>query len=140
MEEHKKLINELEERLNEMYLLLEKEAIAKNYVVSQYSNYMEQVAGAVTDFEETKSEVEQLKQSYYFDDRDLEKYLAIEKAINRLNNEKEEMDAHLNETNTAQTEIRSSLEKSFERVKEIEEELSSFRLSIQNIRKDELKE
>src|SRR5699024_9103999 len=138
MEEPKKLINELEERINEMYLLLEKEAIAKNYVVSQYSNYMDQVAGAITDFEETKSEVEQLKQSYYFDDRDLEKYLAIEKAINRLNNEKEEMDAHLNEKNTAHTEIRSSLEKSFERVKEIEEELSSFRLSIQNLRKDEL--
>src|SRR5699024_11557145 len=72
-----------EERINEMYLLLEKEAIAKNYVVSQYSNYMDQVAGAITEFEETKSEVEQLKQSYYFDDRDLEKYL--DRKSTRLN-------------------------------------------------------
>lgn len=138
IEEPKKLIDELDERLKEMYLLLEKEAIAKNYVDTQYSNYEYQLSQVESSFAETKSEVDQLKQTYYFDDRDLEKYLAIEKAINRMKNEKEELNEHLDETNIAHTEMRAALEKSFAQIEKMEEELQAFRESIQSLRKDEL--
>lgn len=138
IEEPKKLIAELDERIKEMYLLLEKEAIAKNYVTSHYANYDEKIGNVTLAFEETQAEVERLKHTYYFDDRDLEKYLSIEKAINRLKNEKEELDHQLNETDTAHTELRTNLESSFEQIKTMEEELSEFRHTIQNLRKDEL--
>ena len=70
---------EIEERIQEMYDQLEQEALAKNYVISKMPNYEKAVTSFDSAFEETKEEVETLKQAYYFEDDDLENYRNLEK-------------------------------------------------------------
>lgn len=137
-EEPKNTVKDIDERIKEMYLLLEKEAVARNYLETHYTTYAQDLSVIANDFTEAKHEVEQLKESYYFDDRDLEKYLSIDKAINRLINEKEMMDKQISESGTSHTELREQLEKGFSQVKELETELVEFRDTIQSLRKDEL--
>lgn len=137
-EEPKNSMNDIDERIKEMYLLLEKEAVAKNYIETHFANYEHDLTGISSNLDSTKLEVEQLRQSYYFDDRDLEKYLSIDKSINRLLNDKEEIDGQLSESDTSHTELREKLEGGFNQIKELETDLIEFQNMIQNLRSDEL--
>src|SRR5690625_2096812 len=55
------VIAELEDRLKEIYDLLEEEAIAKNYIESKIPGYRQTLDSLAETFEETKSEVETLR-------------------------------------------------------------------------------
>src|SRR5699024_2858770 len=138
VKEPKSTVEDIDERIKEMYLLLEKEAVAKNYLETHYTTYENDLSDIASDFNNTKLEVEQLKQSYYFDDRDLEKFVSIDKAINRIINEKEEIDDLINDSDTSHTELRGKLEESFQQIKELETNLIEFRDMIQSLRKDEI--
>jgi len=138
VKEPKSTVEDIDERIKEMYLLLEKEAVAKNYLETHYTTYENDLSDIASEFNNTKLEVEQLKQSYYFDDRDLEKFVSIDKAINRIINEKEEIDDLINDSDTSHTELRGKLEDSFHKIKELEINLIEFRDMIQSLRKDEI--
>lgn len=73
------MISEIDERIKEIYDVLEKEAIAKNYVESHVPSYQKALEEVAATFSETKTEVDYLKQTYYLDDGDMEKYMSIEK-------------------------------------------------------------
>src|SRR5699024_7801153 len=85
------IIAEIEERISEIYLELEKEAIAKTYIETQYPNYENELEQLEKNFQETKNEVDDLKQAYYIEDNDMEQFLSLEKSINMLTNQLEEV-------------------------------------------------
>lgn len=136
--EPKSTVKDIEDRIDEMYTTLEEEAVARNYIETYYSDYEEKISIIIEDFIDTKNNVELLKESYYFDERDLEKYLAIEKAVNHLKTEKIAMDEKIHESNVRHAELRDNIEHSYEQIQEIETDLESFRESIQSLRKDEI--
>src|SRR5699024_5333742 len=82
-DEVKHTIEEVQERMDEIYELLEKEAIDKNYIESKVPGYEQSLKAITTHFEETKREVQDLKKMYYFDDHDMDHYLSLEKAISK---------------------------------------------------------
>lgn len=133
----KSLLEELEDRIKEIYDTLEKEAIAKSFIETQmpsYQNVLEEIGAS---FKETKLEVEEMKQAYYFEDRDLEKYLSLEKMVTHLRGQLQEMEAEMASDQKGHSELRETLENGFEQLEELRESLNAFHKRIRNLRKDE---
>ncbi|TFJ92557.1 septation ring formation regulator EzrA [Lentibacillus salicampi] len=133
----KEMIPEIEERMAEMYQLLEKEALAKNYVDTKIAPYQDAVTEMEHKFHVTKEEVETLRESYYFEDGDMEKYLSIDKSMTKLRNQLDDINESMEHDSTAHSELRSELENGFEELESLKENHEAFKEHIQNLRKDE---
>jgi septation ring formation regulator len=131
-------MEEMEERIKEMYELLEKEALAKSYLDTQVPSYQQAVADMNQAFLDTKSEVEQLKKAYYFEDGDMERYMAIEKSIGKLTVELEELSEKLTNDKASHSELRNLVEDGYIQLEEMKENHEAFKVRIRNLRKDEL--
>ncbi|SHF79435.1 septation ring formation regulator EzrA [Ornithinibacillus halophilus] len=129
---------ELDERIQEMYQLLEKEAIAKNFMETQIPSYQESLDEIAASFNNTKTDVEELKKTYYFDDQDMEKYLSLEQSIAQLHKQFEEILNELEDSDRTHTELREKLEVGFEQLDALKEKHDDFKLSVYNLRKDEI--
>lgn len=136
--EGNEILNEVEERIAEMYEQLEQEALAKSYLEQYIPSYKDAVTSLYNSFAETKEEVEELKKAYYVEDEELEKFLAVDKKTQSLKDELEEILVQLETNGLAHSEIRRRVETSLEQIDELKEKHTSFRESIQTLRKDEL--
>lgn len=134
----KEVVPEIEERVKEMYLLLEKEALAKNFVESKMPSYERALENFEVQFLHTKSEVAQLKQAYYFEDSDLEKYMSLEKMVTQLQEQLKTFAQKVEKNNSAHSKLRTELEQGFQQLENIVEEHQDFKSRIQNLRKDEV--
>ncbi|MBO1003357.1 septation ring formation regulator EzrA [Pseudogracilibacillus auburnensis] len=134
----KEMVPEIEERVKEMYLLLEKEALAKNFVESKMPSYERALENFEVQFLHTKSEVAQLKQAYYFEDSDLEKYMSLEKMVTQLQEQLKTFAQKVEKNNSAHSKLRTELEQGFQQLENIVEEHQDFKSRIQNLRKDEV--
>lgn len=138
LEEGTKVLDEMEERISEMYELLEEEALAKNYLDQNVPSYKEAIMTLHTSFTETKAEVEELKKAYYVEDEELEKFLAVDKKTQALNNELKEVLAGLEANDVAHSELRSRVEAALGQIDDLKEKHDTFKEAIQTLRKDEL--
>lgn len=129
---------EIEERMEEMYQLLEKEALAKNYVETKLTPYQDALHAMVNQFDVTKADVEQLKESYYFEDSDMEKYLTLDKSITQLRKQLEDITNAVEHDGTEPySDLREELEYGFKELDALQEKHEAFKERIQNLRKDE---
>ena len=133
----KSTLPEMESRIKEIYDLLEQEALAKNYVDSKIPNYEQALEQFSAYFTDTKTQVDKLKEAYYFEDEDLEKYLSLEKKLNKLTEQLNGLQEKVAEKES-HTDVKSELETAFEQLKELEEAHEVFREKIHTLRKDEL--
>jgi septation ring formation regulator len=138
LKEGNQVLEEMEERISEMYDLLEQEAMAKSYLEQYVPSYQEAVTSLYTAFTETKAEVEELKKAYYLEDAELEKFLAVDKKAQALQEELQEVLDNLETNGLAHSELRRRVESSMEQMEELKEKHAAFKESIQTLRKDEL--
>lgn len=134
----KSLVVDIEERIDEVYDLLEKEAIAKNYVETQISGYEKSLTELGKKFDLTRYEVEELRKTYYFEDRDMESFLVLEKSIQRSKQALDELSESIQRKDKAHSELREQLEVGFEQLEELQKEHEEFKKQIHNLRKDEI--
>lgn len=134
----KEVVPSIEERINEMYDLLENEALAKNFIQSKMPSYRQALEEFQIDFLNTKTEVENLKRTYHFEDSELEKYLALEKMIAKLKVDLNVLIENIEKNTNANSRNRMELEEGFAELAEIEKEHELFKLSIKNLRQDEI--
>ena len=73
-EEGETILIGMEERIEEMFQLLEKEAIAKNYLDTKLPSFTNSIDVISEKYNVTKNEVDELKKAYFFVDSDMEKY------------------------------------------------------------------
>jgi len=132
------IIFEIEERMKEMYEQLEQEALDKNYIESKIWNYEQSLGRLVETFDKTKEEVDSLRKTYFFEDRDMERYLLLEKSMSQLEKQYEELELDLESKDTAHSRLREQLDSGFAQLEELKEEHKEFREQISNLRKDEL--
>src|SRR5699024_4840363 len=131
------IIDEVEAGLKEIYDVLEDEAIAKNYVVSKLPTFIKTLKEFNEQFQQTKTDVEELKKAYYIEDKDLERYLALEKTFNTLQTDCNQLTAQVDENKRAYTSLRSKLEGKIIALDETKEEFEQFLLRLEALRKDE---
>ncbi|MDY0408676.1 septation ring formation regulator EzrA [Virgibacillus soli] len=139
IKEAKKVVAELEIRIKEMYQLLEKEALAKNYVDSHVKSYESALSETASTLESTRLEVDEIKQTYYLDDMDMEKYLSLDKAITQLQNQFSELTRNLTDDQTAHSTLREQLESGFKQIEELRARHEEFKEGLLNLRQDEIK-
>lgn len=132
------MITDVDERMKEMYQLLEKEAIAKNYLENQMPSYQQSVNAISNDFHDTQEEVETLKQAYYFEDNDMERYLDLQKTISKLEGQMVELSNDMESKDSSHSELRGEVEKGFQQIEDLQQKHEEFKKRIQNLRKDEL--
>lgn len=136
--EVKVIISETEENINEMYDQLEKEAIDKNYFEAQFPTYEQTIGELKSTFSNTKTEVEQLRETYYFEDSDMEQFLTLENTITQIKSQLDELTNDVMNENTSHSELRVRLESGFKQLKELQHSHEEFKTRIYNLRKDEL--
>ena len=134
----KEIMPEIEERIQEMYGLLEKEALAKNYLENQIPGYKKSIHKIDQSFDDTRAEVEELQKAYYIEDSDMERFISLDKAISKLKAELEELENDMGDNGVSHSELREKIEQGFSQVEELERAHEGFKLRIQNLRKDEL--
>lgn len=136
--EVKGIITEMEDGMKEMYDSLEQEALDKNYLEAQFPTYEESLKKVGVTFSETKSEVELLRKTYYFEDDDMEEYLTLDKKVTTLQSQLNELSNKLNSKTVSHSELRAQLESGFEQLEKMQEKHEEFKERINNLRKDEL--
>lgn len=132
------VISEVEERIKEMYDLLEAEALAKNFVKSKVPGFAQALTECEADFEETKEEVNILKQAYHFSDKDLESYLALEKSFNAIQMNFATLTNKLEQEEALYSTLRKNLENNIEQLEKVKEEHNQFIDRIDMLREDEV--
>lgn len=133
------ILDDLEERIQEVYDLLEKEAIAKNYVETNIHSYEQALFELGNSFDETRLSVEELRKTYYFEDRDMESFLILEKSIQQSKQQLDELSENIQSKGKSHSELRERLEAGFKQLEELKEKHDQFKEQINNLRKDELK-
>ncbi len=132
------IIIEIEDRLKEIYEHLEEEAVARNYIETKVPSYQQTLDKLAETFEETKLEVETLRKTYYFEDEDMEKYLALEKSITQSKKQLDELSKDLDDASKSHSSLRLQLETGFSQLEDLELKHTEFLNQIHNLRKDEL--
>ncbi|RDW21543.1 septation ring formation regulator EzrA [Oceanobacillus chungangensis] len=132
------MIDEIDERIKEMYQLLEKEAIAKNYLETKLPGFEQSLEAITKKYDTTKEEVERLRKAYFFEDNDMEKYLSIGKSIATLNDRFAVIKNEMDDVNVGHSNLREKIENGFDMLGELEISHEAFKDSIANLRKDEL--
>lgn len=132
------IMPEIEERIQEMYRLLEKEALARNYLENQIPGYKKSVYNMNNAFDDTRAEVEELQKAYYIEDSDMERFMSLDKAIAKLKNELSELENEMEDEDTSHSEMRDKIEQGYQQVEELKSAHDAFKTRIQNLRKDEM--
>ncbi|CQR48142.1 Septation ring formation regulator EzrA [Paraliobacillus sp. PM-2] len=128
----------IEERLTEIYEMLEEEARAKSYIENHISSVKSSLENAIDDFKDTNEEVEQLQQTYYLEENDLELYANLEKWIHQLEKKLAQIEIDLEgETQTYVT-LKDQLKSNKDDLDQLHHSHQEFKDQLQTIRKDEL--
>ncbi|UFT98040.1 septation ring formation regulator EzrA [Radiobacillus kanasensis] len=128
----------IDQRLKEMYQLLEKEALSKNFVEKHFPSYEKLIEDSLKDFQETKDEIESLQHTYYFEDSDLESHLSLEKWMQSIRNQFEEIKEEMQSDKATFVSMRDALEVSSKDLEELQLRHTEYKEQIRTLRKDEL--
>ncbi|KHE68056.1 septation ring formation regulator EzrA [Halobacillus sp. BBL2006] len=132
------LILEIETSIQEMYEVLENEAVAHNYVDKHYKPIQAQLDRLSQVLSGTERELEETQTAYQLDDQDVEAYRGIKSWYNQMKNKVSSVDHKRQDGKTAYTEIREQLELVKQQLDEIQEKHEHFNERIQTLRKDEV--
>ncbi|MBA2173321.1 septation ring formation regulator EzrA [Halobacillus locisalis] len=136
-EDVEKELTEMENRVQEMYQLLEKEAIAHNYVEKQYGPLKSQLDELDYVLELTEKEIEEIQYTYQLDEKDIETYRSLKTLYNQLKKRLSLVYDKRQDGQTSFVELREELERTQEQMKELKEKQKFFSENVQAVRKDE---
>ncbi|ENH96927.1 septation ring formation regulator EzrA [Gracilibacillus halophilus YIM-C55.5] len=129
---------EMEDRLTEMYQLLEKEAKSKSIVESQMPLTRQQLTSINENLEATKQEMDELQQSYYLEETELQLFLSLEKWLEKLNKQYEQLLFEYEQGDQSHLDVKDRLDQLSEELENLESSHAEFQEQIRDIRKDEI--
>ncbi|WP_028783471.1 septation ring formation regulator EzrA [Thalassobacillus devorans] len=130
-------ITEIEVRIQEIYQLLEKEAIARNNIEKQYEPYQKVLEESEQILLATKEEVQELQRTYHFEDEDMEKQQLLEKWMVKIKKQFLDFQKKLEDDSTSYTDLQAKLEDCQKQLEELQVEHKQFSDRIRTLRKDE---
>ncbi len=131
-------INEMENRIAEIYQKLEQEALAKNYTEKQIPFMHRNLEEIQKELMKTKEEVKVLQESYHFDEEDQETQLTLDNLLKQLKAHAEKISEELEEDKKNYTYIRIELEGWLNEWNVLNETHEAFKEKINSLRQDEL--
>jgi len=138
MAEADQTLEEIEDRIKEMYDLLENEAHARNYLETHIPDYEYTLEKLVDTFDATKQEMEQIKKAYYVENNDMERFMSVGQTISKLREQLDSLSIQMEKDGKSHSELREQVEDGFKKIEELQAKHEDFKKSIQNLRKDEM--
>ncbi|MGV2622325.1 septation ring formation regulator EzrA [Halobacillus sp. ACCC02827] len=128
---------EIESRIQEMYQLLESEAVAHHHVEKQFLPLKNQLEDLERVIVSTENELDEMQTTYQLEDGDTETYRGLKHAFSQLAKKMMSIDYKRDDGETAFVELRDELKQVQEQLKELKEQHESFDERVQTLRKDE---
>ncbi|SFJ11604.1 septation ring formation regulator [Halobacillus dabanensis] len=130
-------IEEIKTRIQEMYQLLESEAVAHHYVEKQLAPLKHQLDELEFVLADTEQELHEIQQTYQVEEGDLESHHRLKNWFNQMRKRVTSIDFKREDGETSYAGIREDLEDVQKQLKELQEKHEYFQERVQNLRKDE---
>ncbi|MFB5282358.1 septation ring formation regulator EzrA [Peribacillus sp. Hz7] len=131
-------MNDLRDRLNILYDLLEKEVLSKQYVQKNHEKLAETIANVEYEHEKLEEEMFIVQQSYQLTNSELEAQTKMVKQIQQIAKRYELLGLKIQDNDTASSLISEEMQTVDEQLKALMEEQQVFAGKLQALRKDEL--
>ncbi|AZV44730.1 septation ring formation regulator EzrA [Peribacillus asahii] len=131
-------MNDLRDRLNILYDLLEKEVLSKQYVQKNHEKLAETIANAEYEHEKLEEEMFIVQQSYQLTNSELEAQTRMIKQVQQIAKRYELLGLKIQDNDTASSLISEEMQAVDEQLKALMEEQQVFAGKLQALRKDEL--
>ncbi|GAA5416362.1 septation ring formation regulator EzrA [Paraliobacillus ryukyuensis] len=138
MSEVNDITQSIEDRVADIYNLLEDEAKAKNYIEKHITTVKSNLDDIVNEFQGTNEEVERLQQTYYLEASDLELYANLDKWIHQLEKQLGQIEQDLEGEKQTYVTLQDQLKASRNDLEQLQHSHQEFKEQLQNIRKDEI--
>lgn len=129
---------EMEERITEIYDLLEAEVMARKYVEKEVAVCEKRVKQLMDDFSATEQEVEDLKQAYYLEEADEEQFSRLVYQVDQLNHDTGKFLDKAAANTMAYSKLKQGLEALFHEQQALQEDHEDFKAKLQNLRQEEM--
>ncbi|MFC4403653.1 septation ring formation regulator EzrA [Gracilibacillus xinjiangensis] len=138
LDDAKETLDQMELRLNEMVVLLEKEETSKSIVENELPRLKSKTDELNDAYIGLKQEITELQKTYYIESADLEIFLNLEKWLDKLDNQFEQIEKDYEMRLSHHVEIKERLEHLSEDVGKLEKAQLEFHDKVRDLRKDEL--
>jgi septation ring formation regulator len=131
-------IQGLKERVERLFVLLEEEVLAKQYIAKTEHEAKEILVKAITESKTLKEETKHIQESYHLNDKELSAQTNVEQQLKGLLKRFELIDHRISENDTAQSLIKVELEEAKQQLDVLVEEQKVLMEKLSALRKDEL--
>ncbi|SES07089.1 septation ring formation regulator [Gracilibacillus ureilyticus] len=131
-------LEQMEIRLNEMVVLLEKEETSKSIVENELPKLKNKTDELNNAYLLLKQEINELQKTYYIESADLEMFLSIEKWLDKLDSQFDQMERDYEMRTSHHLDIKERLDNFLEDVKKLEQAQTEFYEKVRDLRKDEV--
>ncbi|KAB8138303.1 selenide, water dikinase [Gracilibacillus oryzae] len=138
IEDAAELLEQMEVRLNEIVVLLEKEEASKSIVENELPRLKSKTDELNKAYKVLKQEISELQRTYYIESADIEMFLSIEKWLEKLDSQFEQIEENYEMKTTHHLDIKGKLDQYLEDVDKLEEAQAEFYGKVQDLRKDEI--
>ncbi|MDC3415778.1 septation ring formation regulator EzrA [Aquibacillus salsiterrae] len=128
----------VEERISEMYQILEKEATAREYVKTQLPSYTQLINGLLDELKDTNNEVSQLQETYYIEETDMQLHRSLNEWMEQLQNQFEQIKMEMEEEAVSHSQLKEQLENGYKELAHLKDSHDEFKEQVRTLRKDEL--
>lgn len=134
----KELIEKIGEEIQAYYRMLEEEVEAKAYLDKRVPEFETRLAEFVLVSNETQTEIEQLQQSYYFDDDDLTGIINIEKRTSDLQEKHAQLIVKRESKSIKLMDLKEYLEGNLNDFEQLVLDHDAYKEKVDELRKDEI--
>jgi septation ring formation regulator len=131
-------LKEVNESLNVLYDLLEKEVFSKQYIKKNEEILNEAIQSLEFDNDKLKAEISIVQHSYHLTESELEAQRRLDKQIAQITKRYSLLDAKLDENKEAHSALSEDMKQVEAQVKELKDAQETFLGKLQALRKDEL--
>lgn len=131
------MINDIEIRVQEMYQMLESEAVAHNFVEKQFVPLKAQLDELEYVLIETERELNEVQVTYQVEEGDIESHRGLKNWFNQMKKKLTSIDFKRGDDETSYTVLREEIEEVQKQLKNLQEQHGYFHERVQNLRKDE---
>ncbi|GAE92950.1 septation ring formation regulator EzrA [Gracilibacillus boraciitolerans JCM 21714] len=131
-------LEQMEDRLIEMFQLLEKEAKSKSIVESQLPNQKQKLQDIQESMAETSEQIKELQQTYFIEEAELELFLSVKKWLEKSEKLYEQIEVDYKNRKANHLEIKEKLDIFTEELEKLKQAHQDFQVQVRDLRKDEM--
>ncbi|KGX93343.1 selenide, water dikinase [Pontibacillus halophilus JSM 076056 = DSM 19796] len=137
LKEVREHLEELDQRIQDIYAQLEREALARSYIEKQQPILMDKMEETIESAQGTKKEVNILQTTYYLKEKDIETFLGMEQWLKKLLMQFEDIQNQIDGSEELYSSIREQMEEWETQFDKLVRQHNDYKEFLHTLRKDE---